>query len=226
LSPKTLIYAHEPLENQGFRPVNGYPINQSELGIAYPAVNTPMNGGGDLVKPFICPSDPSVGFAATMTLNRFGETLTWGKGDCSYAGNFTVFAYPNYTQPGNGNNWMGHAKIPATFTDGTSNTILYAEKYAGCGPKKSGGNIWAWGWDPYLSPVYAVHVQGPQIWQQGPNPWNTSVCNPLLASSGHTGGMNVACVDGHCVFLAQGMSPTTFWIATVPNDGLPMPADW
>jgi hypothetical protein len=24
LSPKTLIYAHEPLENQGFRPVNGY----------------------------------------------------------------------------------------------------------------------------------------------------------------------------------------------------------
>jgi prepilin-type N-terminal cleavage/methylation domain-containing protein len=29
------------------------PINAQELGIAYPAINTPMNGGGNLVKPFI-----------------------------------------------------------------------------------------------------------------------------------------------------------------------------
>lgn len=194
------------------------PINKAELGIAFPAVNTPMNGGGDLVKPFLCPSDPSIGKAATLKLSRFGETLTWGKGDCSYAGNFPVFAYGSY------GNWMGHARIPATITDGTSNTILYAEKYAGCG--KSGGNIWAWGWDDYLSPVYATTAkQGPQIWQQQPNPWQT-VCNPLLANTGHTGGMNVVMIDGHCRLLAQGMSPTTFWIATVPNDGLPMPADW
>src|SRR5579875_783759 len=195
------------------------PINATELGYAYPAVNTPMNGGANPIKTFICPSDPSVGFAATMTLTRFGQTLSWGKGDCCYAANFTVFAY-------GGNGWMGQAKIPATFTDGTSNTILCAEKYAGCGPNQSGGNIWAWGQDPWLSPVYATTVmQGPQIWQQQPNPWQTA-CNPLLASTGHTGGMNVVLADGICRLLAQGMSPTTFWYATLPNDGLPMPADW
>jgi prepilin-type N-terminal cleavage/methylation domain-containing protein/prepilin-type processing-associated H-X9-DG protein len=194
-------------------------INLTELGAAVPGVNTPMNGGANLIKVFICPSDPSVGFAATMTLIRFGETLTWGKGDACYAANFRVFSYPNY-------NWLGSAKIPATFTDGTSNTILFAEKYAGCGPNKSGGNLWAWGTDPYLSPVYATpRMVGPQLWQQQPNPWQTA-CNPLLTSTGHTGGMNVAMADGSCRLLAQGMSPTTFWIATVPNDGLPMPADW
>ncbi len=193
------------------------PINQVELGIAYPAVNTPMNGGNLRVKTFICPSDPSVGKAQQLKLNRFGETLTWGLGDCSYAGNFTVFAYGNY------GNWMGMANVASTFTDGTSNTILFAEKYAGCGG--SGGNMWAWGWDAYLSPVYACAVRGPQTWQQMPNPWQTA-CNPTLASSAHTGGMNVSLADGSCRVLNQGISPTTFWIATLPNDGLPIPSDW
>ncbi len=176
------------------------------------AINIPSNGGNRRVKTFICPSDPSVGKAAST---QWGGT-NWGQGDCCYAGNFQVFAYGSF------GNWMGHAQIPATFTDGTSNTILYAEKYAGCG---GGGNMWAWGWDPYLSPVYGVAVTGPQTWQQSPNPWQSN-CNPSLASSSHTGGMNVGMADGSIRFLSQGISPYTFWVATVPNDGIPMPQDW
>jgi hypothetical protein len=41
LSPKTLIYAHEPLENQGFRPVNGY-LHQ-ELTMATPPLPATAN---------------------------------------------------------------------------------------------------------------------------------------------------------------------------------------
>ena len=52
------------------------PINVSEGSGPYPAVNTPMNGGNLRVKTFICPSDPSVGFANMLSLTRFGETLT------------------------------------------------------------------------------------------------------------------------------------------------------
>jgi prepilin-type N-terminal cleavage/methylation domain-containing protein/prepilin-type processing-associated H-X9-DG protein len=187
------------------------------------SVCVPTNGGNQRVKTFICPSDPSVGFAAQL---QWGGT-NWGQGDCSYAGNFQVFAYPNgMTGANNGQLWQGTARLPATFQDGTSNTILFAEKYAGCGSNNSGGNMWAWGWDPYLSPVYACGVTGPQKWQQSPNPWNSGACNPLLASSAHTGGMNVSMADGSTRFLGQGMSATTFWIGTVPNDGLPMPSDW
>ena len=91
---------------------------------------------------------------------------------------------------------------PASITDGTSNTIFYAEKYAGCGPNAPSGNMWAWGWDVNASPVYAAAVTGPQLWQQQPSPWQTN-CNPTLASSPHTGGMNVVLGDGSVHFLAR-----------------------
>jgi prepilin-type N-terminal cleavage/methylation domain-containing protein len=176
-------------------------------------------GGAQLVKPYICPSDPSVGYA--QSIGWGGPPGNWGKGDASYACNFQVFGLPNPS-------WEGGSRFPASITDGTSNTIFWAEKYAGCGSNVYGnpaGNMWAWGWDPNCGPVYAVGVQGPQIWQTTPNPWQSN-CNPQLASSGHTAGMNAALGDGSVRFMAQGMSPTTFWLATVPNDGYPMPSDW
>jgi prepilin-type N-terminal cleavage/methylation domain-containing protein len=179
--------------------------------------NIPNNGGNQLVKPYICPSDPSIGRAATT----IWAGVNWGKGDATYAANIQVFGN---TSAGGYQYWDSMARLPASITDGTSNTIIYAEKYAGCGPNNPDGNIWAWGWDRNCGPVFGTII-GPQVWLQNPNPWQTN-CNPLYASSPHTGGMNAGVCDGSVRFLAQGMSPTTFWIALVPNDGLPMPADW
>jgi prepilin-type N-terminal cleavage/methylation domain-containing protein len=84
-----------------------------------------------------CPSDPSL-----------GNCIDWCDGDATYAGNFQVFggasnsttavSLQNYL-----NVWDGRARIAATFVDGTSNTIVFAEKYARCdGVNSPGGNWW------------------------------------------------------------------------------------
>jgi hypothetical protein len=38
--------------------------------------------------------------------------------------------------------------------------------------------------------------------------------------------MNAGLCDGSVRFLSNGMSGNTWWIATVPDDGLVMPSDW
>lgn len=195
-----------------------YSINGNWYGI-----NVPTNGGNVRIKTFVCPSDPSVGSAASVQWSG----TNWGQGDCSYAANFQVFGVPGFTSGGNPPEqyFWGKSTFPASLPDGTSNTILYVEKYAGCGSPGSGGNLWAWGWDAYLGPLYAAGVTGPQTWQQSPNPWQSN-CNPLLASSAHTGVMNAGLADGSVRTLSQSMSANTFWLATVPNDGTPLPSDW
>jgi hypothetical protein len=85
----------------------------------------------------------------------------------SYAFNYQVFGYTGVAWSGSpagqmiggtggySDGYAGNARIPATFTDGTTNTILFAEKYAKCltsnrppinGPGTERGALWAW-WD-------------------------------------------------------------------------------
>ncbi len=199
------------------------------------------------VYSYQCPSDPSL-----------GNCLDWCNGDSSYAGNFQVFGGTNNanTWPSYANYltvWDGMARIPATFTDGTSNTILFAEKYSRCDGGGTGGSWWMRGVlhgsqssvggsdDSYpgdrLSAVFGggIGVDGTR-WAQGPGslfqvmPRNfiatNGGCYRQYASSGHTSGMNVGLGDGSVRFLAQGISGTTWWLALLPNDGLPLPSDW
>jgi prepilin-type N-terminal cleavage/methylation domain-containing protein len=199
------------------------------------------------VATYQCPSDPSL-----------GNCLDWCDGDASYAGNFQVFGQTGAVLPNTGD-WTklepfydGKAKIPATFTDGTSNTIVFAEKYARCqgGPTRPGGTWWMRGVfnfngtgndDSYPADRLSAIFGGGRgrdgtVWATGPNSKflstpprfldNNSPCLNSFSSSPHTAGMNVGLGDGSVRFLANGVSGTTWWTAVVPNDGLVLGSHW
>jgi prepilin-type N-terminal cleavage/methylation domain-containing protein/prepilin-type processing-associated H-X9-DG protein len=200
------------------------------------------------VPTFICPSDPSVGAAELNTQVSYtssnGVPTPWGAGDTCYAASFYAFA-PAYlatsaNDPLNnfGVYYSSHNSIPASFPDGTSNTVLFAEKYSGCDLLNGGGTLWA-GWTLptwSVAPLFAIPGYGGQyydqgnppqvyLWQQNPTPWETT-CDPFRASSSHGAGMNVALVDGSVRFLQQGLSQNTWSLAVNPQDSLTLGSDW
>jgi hypothetical protein len=183
-----------------------------------------------------CPSDPNYGG---------GQAWAGGWAFSCYAANYQVFGnpdagdYPNY-------NMDGVAKIPATFTDGTSNTILFAEKYAMCDGFDS---LWAHGsWENNYMPMFAYGNRagtqgytsyynvaagwgppgsvGPASkFQVAPNPYQSACLSPL-AQGAHPTSMNVALTDGSVRPLSVAISPTTWWYACTPNGGEVLGTDW
>ena len=185
------------------------------------------------VATFICPSDP--------TDPGTGKSGAGGWGTTSYAYNHVVFEVGLYDWTSG--NWSGTspAKYPAGFQDGTSNTILFAEKYAQ--PSLTpwnmewGGNTW-WEW----APKFAADIQGPGskfLTSPGVKYCDSTTNIPVLmiggtrnnicqfiATSPHATGMNVALGDGSVRFLSSNMSGNTSWAAVTPAGGEVLGSDW
>jgi prepilin-type N-terminal cleavage/methylation domain-containing protein len=95
------------------------------------------------IKTYISPADPSAPADGFPDHNR-------PRAGTSYAPNEAVFASGLTIVPGFRD---GHpprtpspvARIPATFSDGTSNTIVFAEKYMLCGPRSNALATFYWG---------------------------------------------------------------------------------
>jgi prepilin-type N-terminal cleavage/methylation domain-containing protein len=190
---------------------------------------------------FLCPSDPSVGSDGLVTINAapFGAS--------SYASNAMVLS----EKPGPGP--QGRNAF-ATITDGLSNTILHAEKYARCSNTvmkpafRDGGNAWAYSGGPFswqpppMTPLHAgfgpafairgfVTLGAPDatgegsIFQVRPTPFDGN-CDPTRASTGHAGGILVGLADGSVRTLAPTMSGKTWWEALTPAGGEMPGSDW
>jgi hypothetical protein len=144
----------------------------------------------------------------------------------------------------------GGKRIPASFPDGTSNTIFWTERYAICSPDgngEHGGTQWASRYDPQTSPyigyggptgpggAYGSNQEGQKgptygldgFFQVKPIPWlGPGGCIPGIASTGHHSGILVGLGDGSVRLCAPTMSRETWWMAIVPDDGAPLGSDW
>jgi prepilin-type N-terminal cleavage/methylation domain-containing protein len=183
------------------------------------------------VKTYICPSDFT---------NIDGKAGAGGWATASYAYNYQVFVLDWSPDPNGGPTAQhGPPRFPATLMDGTSNTILFAEKYAqpSADPWSVdwGGNTW-WEW----SPKFAMDITGPasKFLSKPTIQWcdsNTAFSSPhngqanicsLMATSSHTAGMNVGMGDGSVRFLSNGISGNTWWAAVTPASGDLLGNDW
>ena len=161
------------------------------------------------VKTYACPSDPSA--PATGVLDD-----GWAVGN--YAANYQVFGV------GGPFPWEGEARIPGTFADGTSNTILFAEKYARC---DAYGSRWANMDTTKWQPTFAVFVTGPDSkFQLRPAPFTGSACDPGRASSPHTGAIHICMADGSVRPVSSSISNDAWWWACTPASGEVLPHDW
>ena len=199
--------------------------NKSATGNGY---DVELGGGGYVesqsVKTYLCPSDPTA-----------PAVSGWAVG--SYCYNGMIFKSSS----------LGLPKMPATFTDGTSNTIVLSEQYGGANPSFPQGynSLWWWDYNSFQTPkgndgdcgstgfngTGFLPLFGTSISWCMSNTINLSwtsgvsacMCRPV---SPHAGGINVALADGSVRLLSQGISATTWFNACTPNYGDLLGPDW
>ncbi|MSU76461.1 MAG: DUF1559 domain-containing protein [Gemmataceae bacterium] len=175
---------------------------------------------------YLCPADASTTNGRSQT--PLGTADQWAVGN--YAANYFIFGNPMGTTTAaceQGNNKL------TVFQDGTSNTVMFAERYGTCGTSGSLGanpmyaSLWS---DSNLTwrPVFCVNNINQQptvtgyttcnMFQVAPNPMTQ--CVSTSAQSPHPAGMLV-CLGDASVRLLSGSMPSTVWAqACDPQDGL------
>ena len=180
------------------------------------------------IRTYVCPSDPSVPTDAKVK-DLYGNF--WGAS--GYAVNIQVAGKTDATGVLMETDYR--SRLGVDFPDGTSTTIFFAEKYTQCFNEyyPTGGNLWGY----YvtgrnilfpLHPGYTISWNGYSIgpsskFQSRPNPFNGN-CDPTLASTPHTGGIQVGMADGSVRMLTSSITDYTWWYLNTPRGGEVIPS--
>jgi prepilin-type N-terminal cleavage/methylation domain-containing protein len=196
------------------------------------ANNASSNWAAHTIPVYISPLDSNSGpatIAGTIGYPcNFAFNMRAIAGDLSVPCN-GISACPSLTSPGK--------RIPQSFPDGTSNTILLATKYQVCG--SAGGTVWAHivikgnppifktGWAMTTGPYFALSMPDASgvgdTFQQQPK---APACNTEYAQSFSPGGLQVALADGSYRIVSANISGLTWRNALLPDDGQPLGSDW
>jgi prepilin-type N-terminal cleavage/methylation domain-containing protein len=180
-----------------------------------------------IIKTLQCPSD--VTFKAASTSYPQGSLSSYGANALVFGTVLTnsQTGQVQYMSP------AGGSVVPTDIPDGTTNTIFWIEKLAYCmAGNDQGGTLWPdnnpslASWLPLVGNATSTFsLSSPPYYPQiGVN--NAMNCAYVQPSSSHTGVIIVGLGDASVRNITQGISPQTFNLALVPNDGRPLGPDW
>lgn len=184
--------------------------------------------------PYICPSDPSRNGTSLQ-----GQTLT-GRADLwtvsNYAVNYFCLGKPEATTNVVDRLESAKATFSTRFLDGTSNIILFAERYGTCGTSAGNpnaattvGNLWSDSNQTWRAMFCINNIQKDpavasiQPYEPCPTfqvlPKQYFNCEPWRPQSCHPGGIQVGLGDGSVRFVRAGLSNRIWEALCDPRDG-------
>jgi prepilin-type N-terminal cleavage/methylation domain-containing protein len=193
------------------------------------------------IKTYFCPSDATWaddGIWQPGWVSNEDPAGKWMPGN--YAANFQVFGNPSKGDVAYSNLQTGYDLVKVS--DGTSNTVFFAEKFRSC--NQSYAPLWGHGWwNVSYMPIFAYGsangstgytAQSAFVGMVGVNAkpqviplkeWSTQ-CNPALTQQIHTGGILCGMGDGSVRSVNSGVSPATWWYALTATGGEVLGNDW
>ena len=161
------------------------------------------------IKAYLCASE------AVASDGYWPGRNDWAIGH--YGFNYMVFGSPAT----NGAATWARKMTVATIPDGTTNTVLYAER----APIFNDGtaNLWCHGgWNWQYMPMFGYNGNY-SLFQKGTK---SNTATPGGTASPHTNVMNVGLGDASVKGISGSMSQGTWQLAIIPDDGTPLPSDW
>lgn len=214
---------------------NIYGINTFDMMAYINGVQRPVTR---VIRAYLCPSD-STGPDDGLWPVAGGEPGKWAF--TNYGANFQVFGNPSA-----GNVAMTNLQTSlnvSTISDGTSNTVFFAEKFRTCHPSQF-ASLWGHGWwnIPYMATFaygnsagtvgytaqasgFTGAVGGNSLFQTIRQVPFASNCNPMLTQAIHSNSIQVGMGDGSVRTVRSSTAVANWWAALTPAGGEALPLD-